>query len=84
MRALANTVGDDDAFRPVMACHYSTEETEFTCNGYAAKEGQTNLALRVMAAQGRIDIISIREACATLDLWPSFAEMLEAYEEANQ
>jgi hypothetical protein len=83
MRALSNTVGPDDTFRPVMACHYSDCDDETTCVGYVAVEGWRNLVVRIMAAEGRLNIAAIMEACAELDLWPSFAEMLAAYEEAR-
>ncbi len=82
MRNLRNTVGHGDAFRVIMACHYSEEGGETPCIGYVAQEGWSNLSLRMMAMEGRIDIRAIVEACEGLDLWPNFFEMLDAYEEA--
>jgi len=84
MQALADTVGDGDEFRPMMACHYSGEPgTEKVCVGYVAKEGWSNLAVRLMAINGKIDINAIVDACEGLDLWPDFITMLTAYEEAD-
>lgn len=83
MRGLSNTVGEGDAFRPIMACHGSACGAERACAGYVAVEGWSNLAIRVAAIQGRLDLAGIEEACEGLDLWPSFHEMLTAYEEAQ-
>ncbi|MFN2591660.1 MAG: DUF6283 family protein [Candidatus Dormibacteria bacterium] len=84
MRGLSNTVGPDDDFRPIMACHYSPCGAETPCVGYVAQEGVRNLSVRVMAARGRIDFLGIQDACAGVDLWPSFGEMVAAYEEAAE
>jgi hypothetical protein len=83
MRGLSNTVGPDDAFRPMMACHYSACGDETPCVGYVAIEGWRNLAVRVRAMRGDLDIGAIIDACEDLDLWPSFGEMLRAYEAAS-
>lgn len=84
MRNLIDTVGDGDDFRTVMACHYSPCGGETACVGYVAVEGYSNLNVRIMAARGRIDLPAIWDACESLDLWPSFGEMLAAYEDANR
>lgn len=84
MRGLSACVGDGDEFRTIMACHYSPCGEETACVGYLATEGYSNLAVRVGAVQGRYDLAAIWAACDELDLWPSFAEMLGAYEEANE
>ena len=83
MRRLQNTVGRGDAFRTIMACHYSKEGKEVACRGYVAQEGYSNINVRLLAAHGEIPFKEITIACEGLDLWPSFDEMLEAYEEAN-
>ena len=83
MRGLSNTVGPDDAFRPIMACHGSPCGLETPCVGYVAVEGWSNLAVRLNVMSGRIDMSAIDDACRDLDLWSSFHEMLEAYEEAQ-
>lgn len=80
MRSLSNTVGPDDGFRPVMACHGSPEGGDRPCVGYLAVEGWSNLAVRVMAIQGRVDMHAVDEGSAGLELWGSFGEMLAAYE----
>jgi hypothetical protein len=86
MRSLSNTVGPSDAFRPIMACHGSACGAERPCAGYVAVEGWSNLAIRVMAAEKRLDVEGI---CADveeleIELWPSFNEMLAAYEVAHE
>jgi hypothetical protein len=83
MRRLRNTVGEGDAFRRVMACHYSPCGDETACVGYVAQEGWRNLTVRMLAAEGKLDIGAIIDACESLDLWPDFATMLAAYEEAH-
>ena len=82
MRNLACTVGDGDAFRPVMACHYSPDGEEYACVGYLAIEGYSNINVRLMAARGDLDLRAIWAQCEALDLWPSFSEMLAEYEAA--
>jgi len=83
MRRLSNTVGDGDAFRPIFACHYSAPGEEGPCIGYVAVEGWSNLSIRVMSMQGRIDIRGVDEATDNLELWESFHAMLAAYEKAQ-
>jgi hypothetical protein len=83
MANLATTVGEGDAFRPIMACHYSTfAKEDYPCVGYLAVEGWTNLAVRIGAIEGRFDMQAIADACEELDLWPDFHTMLTAYQEA--
>lgn len=84
MRNLARTVGDGDWFRPIFACHLSPEGQEFTCVGYVARHGWSNLAVRLQALEGQLNIIAIEDACADLDLWPDFHTMLTAYEHAQR
>lgn len=82
MRGLSNTVGRGDAFRPIMACHYSPCGEEKACAGYVAVEGYRNLSVRILASKGEIEMCAIMDECEGLDLWESFDEMLEAYEYA--
>lgn len=84
MRALANTVGAGDAFRPIMACHYSACGAETPCNGYLAIEGYSNLSVRMLALRKGLPLNDIVAAGEEIDLWPSFHDMLAAYEAANQ
>ena len=81
MRKLSNAVGDGDDFRRIMACHGSACGGEEPCIGYVAVEGYSNLRVRIMAFDGVIDLQGIDEDCADLDLWPSFHEMLQAYDQ---
>jgi hypothetical protein len=83
MRGLSNTVGEGDAFRPVMACHYSQCGEETSCIGYVYVEGYSNLNVRLMVLREEINLAAIDKECERLDLWPSFHEMLDAYEEAS-
>lgn len=86
MQELRCTVGPrqgEDGWRHIMACHYSPEGSERPCIGYVAQEGLDNIWVRILAATGRIDLGGILTACADLDLWPSFREMLAAYEAAT-
>lgn len=80
MRNLACTVGDGDDWRVIFACHGSPEGAEWPCAGYLAVEGMTNLAVRLAILEGRIDWDQVLADTATVDLWPSFADMLAAYE----
>lgn len=82
-RALSNTVGPGDDFRPVMACHGSPDGAESACVGYLAVEGYSNLAVRLAAIEGAVDLTAIVDACADIPLHPSFDSMLEALEEAE-
>lgn len=82
-RALRKTVGDEDGFRPIMACHGSCETEPRYCVGYIAQEGYSNLSVRLGAADGSIPIKEIWDACEDLDLYPDFNSMLSALEEAE-
>jgi hypothetical protein len=83
MRGLRNTVGEGDAFRTIMACHYSECGGEKPCIGYLAQEGYSNLSVRLMAIHDEIDLRQIWKNCKSLALWPDFETMLAAYEEAQ-
>lgn len=83
MRDLACCTGDGDDFRTVMACHYSPMGGETPCIGYVHVEGWSNIRVRLLASDGVLDMPAIDEACEGLDLWHSFAEMLAAYEAAQ-
>jgi hypothetical protein len=65
-----------------MACHYSACGDERACIGYVAQEGYRNLNVRLMVHRGELNMRAIDDACAELDLWPSFEQMLRAYERA--
>lgn len=51
---LLNTVGRGDDFRPIMACHGSLEGEERACNGYLAREGWSNINVRILVLKGII------------------------------
>jgi len=77
---LLNTVGREDGFRKIMACHGSTDDNMRACNGYLAREGWRNLNVRVLLAQGQIacpsDVIDACEAHG-IDLEPDYKTVLE-------
>lgn len=53
---LLNTVGEENDFRPIMACHCSPEDSPWACKGYLAREGWNNLNVRRGVIAGIIDI----------------------------
>jgi hypothetical protein len=66
---LLGTVGRGDAFRPVMACHNSSEKRMIACKGYVAQEGYSNLNVRLLAIKGHIPSpAAIADACYELGL----------------
>lgn len=81
---LRRTVGKEDGFRPIMACHHSKPGAERPCIGYVVVEGWRNLDVRIMAIQGRLDLPAISAATVGLDLWESFDAMLAAFEMAAE
>lgn len=82
-RELESTVGEGDAFRPIMACHRSRDGGDHVCIGYVVVEGYSNLAVRMAAITGRLPLGEIVDACEDLELHQSFDEMLDALEEAH-
>jgi len=61
---LQTCVGEGDAFRQVMSCHYSTPEEPFACKGYLAQAGWTNINVRILLAQRKIaNPDRVAEAC---------------------
>jgi Family of unknown function (DUF6283) len=58
--------GKGDAFRPIMACHNSTDTNMVACKGYLAREGWSNLNVRLLVAKGDIENpTAALEACET-------------------
>lgn len=77
--SLRRVAGAGDAFRPIMACHLSTGGGEVPCVGYVVSDdGYSNLAVRVAAIDGAVDLVAMRAACEDLELHDSFAGMLAA------
>jgi hypothetical protein len=77
---LTNTVGRGDAFRPIMACHYSDDRHEIACKGYLARTGWSNLSVRVLLAQDKIahpdDVVAACEEHG-IDLEPDYEAVLD-------
>jgi hypothetical protein len=87
MRELKKTVPpegtEDDGFYTIMACHHSKEEKKYACAGYIATHGFQNLNVRILAAQGEIDVHAVISNCEGLELYDNFHTMLEDYEDAQ-
>lgn len=80
---LMNTVGDGDGFRPIMACHGSTENNNRACNGYLARHGESNINVRLMVAMGRMaSPRDVQDACeaAGIELHANYPEVLAKLE----
>ena len=78
--ALLNTVGPDDAFRPIMACHHSVDEKMLACKGYLAQVGWSNINVRLMALRGEIpNPTEVYEACLEngIELHDDYETVLE-------
>lgn len=77
------TVGPDDKFRPIMACHGSTEDNNRACNGYLAREGDRNINVRMLVATSRMaaprDVIAACELSGII-LHANYPEVLAKLE----
>lgn len=76
---LMNTVGPGDDFRPIMACHGSTDDMR-ACNGYLARAGWSNINARLLLAEGNIAHPDrVAEACedAGVELHEDYPAVLE-------
>jgi hypothetical protein len=82
---LTSTVGDGDAMRPIMACHHSTDENQYACNGELAREGWKNINVRLLIIKRKInspaDVLSAREA-AGIELHKDYQSVLEKLEQS--
>jgi len=77
--SLRDTVGEGDDFRPIMACHNSTEGDMIACKGYLAREGWSNLNVRLLLIKGNIpNPGKVAEACeqAGIRLHKNYAAVL--------
>ena len=76
---LTNTVGEEDGFRPIMACHCSPEGNPHACNGYLAVQGWSNINVRLMLSLNEIlnpnDVLEACEA-AGIELEPDYHTVL--------
>jgi hypothetical protein len=66
-----------------MACHGSTEETPYSCKGYLAREGWSNLNVRLLLAKDGIENPSaVLHACEThgVELEPDYPAVLRKLE----
>lgn len=85
--ALLNTVGEGDAFRPIMACHCSPDAEPRACNGYLARAGWSNINVRLLLLHGRIhNPASVLEACeeAGIELEPDYPTVVEKLRRSTQ
>lgn len=77
--SLPACVGDEDAFRPIMACHLSTDGDDRPCIGYlAGEESYGNLMARLHVARTGIDWARLWELHDDWDLYDTFDEMMAA------
>ena len=61
---LMNTVGKGDAFRPIMACHNSSDSHPWACKGYLAQVGWSNLNVRLLLCTRQIaNPFQVMDAC---------------------
>ena len=84
---LLNTVGDGDAFRPIMACHCSSDAEPRACNGYLARAGWSNINVRFLLLHGRIhNPARVLEACeeAGIELEPDYPTVVEKLRRSTQ
>jgi hypothetical protein len=82
-RDLIKACGDEDALRPIMACHGSTECTTVICAGYLAKEGWHNISVRMLFLSGRCETPDkVADAChdAGIELHNNYLEVLAKLE----
>jgi hypothetical protein len=80
---LMNSVGEGDAFRPIMACHHSTDGQIRTCRGYLARAGWSNINVRVLLSRGQIkDPSDVFAACEKhgVQLEPDYPTVLAKLE----
>ena len=76
---LLDTVGKEDGFRKMMACHQSTEEEPTICKGYLAQAGWSNLNVRLRVMKGQLTHPDqVQEACkaADVELEPNYESVL--------
>lgn len=74
------TVGRGDAFRQIMACHNSTDKKMIPCKGYLAREGYSNLNVRLLAIKGEVpNPAACANACEDggIELEPDYETVLE-------
>lgn len=80
---LMDTVGREDGFRKIMACHHSQgnePERDMICKGYLAQAGWSNLNVRLLLAQGLIQSPdAVRDACEAerVELEPDYPTVLK-------
>ena len=76
--ALRNTVGDGDDFRPIMACHHSSEDAPISCRGYLAQVGWANINVRLFIIRGLLPRLDrIQKACRKIKLHRNYGEMMD-------
>lgn len=74
------SAGNGDGLRPIMACHNSTDENMHACKGYLAREGWSNINVRILLAEDRISNPSrVLEACEMegVQLEPDYPAVLK-------
>gem|GEM_PF-7109181 len=70
-----------------MACHHSQDGKEIACKGYLAREGWSNLNVRVGAVTGQIENpTAVLDACVTakIKLEPNYPAVLKKLSHGNE
>jgi len=83
---MLNTVGEGDDFRPIMACHNSTDTDSIACKGYLAREGWSNINVRLLLRQGEIENPSmVLQSCErnNIELEPDYPTVLAKISASN-
>lgn len=83
---LMQAVGRGDDFRPIMACHGSTDDNMHACNGYLAREGWSNINVRLLLIRGQIaSPAAVADACEVrgIELEIDYPTVLEKLAESR-
>lgn len=81
------TVGRGDEMRQIMACHNSTDKKMIACKGYLAREGWSNINVRLMLINGDIESpAAVMAACENdgVELEEDYPTVLEKLTSSNQ
>ncbi len=83
LKTAASASGGEDGFRKIMACHGSSEDNMRACNGYLAREGYSNINVRLLLARNAINHPdAVLDACeaAGIELHADYPAVLRKLE----
>lgn len=72
---LSGTVGPEDGFRPIFACHKSRDGEELACVGYLMRYAYNNLHCRLAMSRGELNV---KLLVATGPLYETYEQMAAA------